>query len=154
MDELVTWLRGVLDDLEKLALKARRATNSDAWVDTGSMLLARTGHDAETGLDEYMRDIAEASDYQYDEVLTLTARHDPRSVLARVEAERAIVNLAAYSVAAAAEPGAEDYEIATADQWELVLRHLAHGHRHDGPGYRDEWTPEPHHDWGGPILLG
>ena len=72
------------------------------------------------------------------------ARHDPRGVLARVEAERAIVEL-----------HHRDHECSVYDHhgevdncaWVFMepcstLRVLAYGHRHDAPGYDPAWAPK------------
>lgn len=56
------------------------------------------------------------------------AHHDPRAVLARVEAERRILQL---------------WEELDADAWlDLVVIDLAYGHRFDIPGYDDAWVPK------------
>lgn len=106
MDEMVTWLRGVLDATERNC------------HETGNV--ARTMHSAE---------LAEGA---------------IRAVLARIEAERAILDmeLDPYVVSDidGQDPGSarEGHDAA----WRDAVRWLAYGHRFDALGWRDEWRPD------------
>lgn len=131
MDELVTWLRGVLDAIEgaaQAACEGNRTTLGAQWSHRGregDTAMVRDGDGLVVVYDEGEPDDAQA---------THIALHDPRAALARVEAERAIV---------------EEYERyrdqLTADTrvaLNAVIWMLAHGHRHDADGWDPAWTPE------------
>lgn len=119
VDELVTWLRGVLDEM------------------------------AEDAPHRHFRGCEVLGNFQYATMMTDSPMHEecdcsiPQSVLARVEAERMILN------------DHEDHngwcqrcEAPTAGAWHEgvqreafpcpTIRALAYGHRFDAPGYRPQ----------------
>jgi len=154
MDELVTWLRGVLDETERVA---RDATGEewtsgpyvglDYYAERGQAQLNGPGRGSTEDDEEPIWLVADA---------VHIARHDPRSVLARVEAERAIVELHRSGGKLCGgdleEPSHWRDYCATCGSGEpceypvywpcQTLLLLAYGHRHDAPGYRPEWAPE------------
>jgi hypothetical protein len=114
MDELVGWLRERLDEDERVALRL------------------------EDDRPEHPRQVA-YYDYATEDMLSVLGL-PRRSVLARVEAERMILD-------AHSRPWIGAYEGTTCDEcmngWPCpTLRALAYGHRHDGPGYDPAWDPE------------
>ncbi len=104
-----------------------------------------------TGVLDKLADLATESMVSWDRVAGWDGpachveAHSPRAVLARVEAERAIVaGLVRTMNARPADPGDyvnSDWVESNAQEAEDALRLLAYGHRFDAPGYRDEWVP-------------
>lgn len=141
MDELVAWLTGVLDDLERVARDAAEVTDPSGEWRGGPTKIAYFDRDD----DNYST--LTTSQAAHGRAVAHIAVHDPRSVLARVETERAIVaELGRMLMCASPSLGNDwsfiqqvehDRELA-----EQFVRLLAHGHRFDAPGWRDEWAPE------------
>lgn len=112
MDEMVAWLTGVLDEIEQKAHALPGAPwtlhiTDYAYVNSGGEPIATVGGPQSVPIAEHI------------------ALHDTRSVLARVEAERAVI--------------ADALAIPTA---EVIIAELAYGHRFDAPGYQDSWAPD------------
>lgn len=138
MADLLEWLTGCLDHLEAVA----RAATAGPWEWSGELCWSPQTESCEQhkhdwghmgpNLDGSAEEgVISSSGYDADQVIvsypdaTHIAAHDPRAVLARVEAERMVM--------------ASAQAIPTAD-W--ILYELAWGHRFDYPGWRDEWHPE------------
>lgn len=168
-DALVQWLTSCLDEIERVAREATpgpwRWGNELCWSPPSEECndhrheWGHSGPDLKSGSGEV---VVSSTGYDADQVIVSRAdaihivRHDPRSVLARVEAERALV--VAHSQTG---PGSLDGPpwgrgpvcLACAETIEdggdragefpcRTLRLLAYGHRHDHPGYDPAWAPE------------
>lgn len=148
MDELVAWLRGVLDETE---LVARAAAHSGGTWDQGPVPqppgAGLPALDGLIGSDEFVHYTADRLGWvQFDgpERAAHAARHDPRSVLARVEVERDVLDhclevigtrdLSRYGDFGALKNDPEAPAVTLAVE---TVRSLACGHRHDMPGWRD-----------------
>lgn len=159
MDDLITWLRAVLDDDERLAREASRSQHGDGHTLTGEhWRWEEPKHDQELVLDpvldEYLNQgqrVALRSVEQYpsssvrglphfvvsyaEEVRTVDAMHiarwDPARVLAQVAADRALIAECERTLSD------EDHGWALA---ETVLRIRATAYA-DRPGYLEVWTP-------------
>lgn len=108
MDELVEWLREVWDADEQAA----RGASPGPWAASGHSLITVEGIEI---ADVPRRDASHI------------ARHDPVDTLARIEAERRIVDLCITETpATGGHP--------------LALRALAFGYRHR-PGWQEGWAP-------------
>ena len=135
-DGMVAWLRGVLDETEREAREALQPT---------TLLSQFTGeHHREPGwgwslaMGDLRNTVGAALRPGGGTICDHIARHDPRAVLARVEAERALLALwdadEVPSIGLAYDPS-----------WQVlehVLRVIAYGHRHDIPGYDLAWAPD------------
>lgn len=139
MDELGTWLRGVLDAEAAIAVAASRGDET-TWVQSGY-----PAH-LEDGVDVVVYEEGRPSEEQFAHI----ALHDPRSVLARVEAERQLLDVHDLWPN---DPGecATCHDGTPATMGDLsepepypceTLRLLAYGHRYDADGWRDEWAPD------------
>lgn len=124
-EPMVTWLHGVLDETEQRA----KALPQASW----ELYLGDLHYVNSEGAP-----VATCGDTHAPDAALHIAAHDPRSVLARVEAERAILNAAVL----AREIAQGDRDLMNdADQWESALGWLAYGHRHDMEGYDPAWAP-------------
>jgi uncharacterized protein (DUF2249 family) len=135
---IVRWLTGVLDNTERVAIHARdhEPHSEGEWVEQSDRVIdVGNGWDitADLGHGTWAKHIAD---------------HDPRAVLARVEAERVILALhegerygtcatctETGSMLAAGDSGSAAWPCDT-------VKLLAYGHRFDAPGWRAEWAPE------------
>lgn len=118
MNELVAWLRDCLNTLASLADEVDETER--IWHVEGSDDIVGLGvwapHDRSNGLVELpMATSLFAAEH--------IAHHDPHAVLARVEAERALIEI----------------DNSACDD---IARWLAYGHRFDIPGYDPRWAPE------------
>ncbi len=145
-DEMVAWLEATLDAIEYAATEAVRAAGA-TWQQEGHEVM---------GVDTGHRVVADAygNAGMSDSDMAHIALHDPRAVLARVEAERAMLRQYADVVEAAnrafdGEDERDSFDVQfevrvtgrSVTDLRLVLGLLAYGHRYDAPGYRPEWTP-------------
>jgi len=132
VSELIDWLRGQLDEDERIAAQAAPLADSERWTAS-----ARNGWDEIR--DGRHRRVAEA----HNDGRTHIARHDPARVLAEVEAKRRIVDYFAEDAAIAWSPKAQSL---SREEWYLVsaardtIKMLALPYA-DQPGYLEEWRP-------------
>lgn len=149
MDDLMTWLRAVLDDIEA-------AARSCAEIFPSPWDVSDRGHTAYVRADEPgFRIVCELEqsdiiDGWLGDRLHHIHRHDPASVLRDVAAKRAIVDLHEHQVFERPDYYSgqtvgctichrahdEDYP----GGWCLTVRHLAAVYE-DRDGYREEWRP-------------
>ena len=136
MEELVAWLRGVLDDIETAAKAVRRlAWESDGritvsgdvagvWVlgDDGDPVAIAQHATAEDGEGVDPRVIA-----------THIVLHDPEQVLADIEAKRKILDAYTTRADLASRGG-----LVHRDPLAFAVRTLASAYRHR-PGWQDSW---------------
>ncbi|WP_160051122.1 DUF6221 family protein [Nocardiopsis sp. FR26] len=143
-DELVAWYRQQLDADEVAALRAgggrwqadgREITTADGggtWVlgqDGDPVAIARHAF-AEGGEPLDPRSIA-----------WHIAGQDPEQVLARVEAQRGMLDAAVEEVALDEQEASSDPELRSARHtWEFAVRWAAAGYRHR-PGWKEVWEP-------------
>jgi hypothetical protein len=123
LNSIVAWLQDCLNTLSVLAEETDETER--VWHVEGSDEIVGLGvwtpHDCNDGL---VRVPMATSLFAAEHI----AHHDPRAVLARVEAERRILQL---------------WEEPDADAWlDLVVIDLAYGHRFDIPGYDHAWAPK------------
>lgn len=129
MDELITWLRGVLDEDERLVLMLPRAE----W--TWERNRAATLRIGETDVD--VSDVRWAAHIE---------RHDPASVLADIAAKRAILGLHNGDYPYDPDDGPGNYSWTArcqechSEEPCKTLRLLASAYA-DRPGYLEEWRP-------------
>lgn len=135
MDELVTWLRGVLDEIAGVAVAASRSDQT-SWSAGNAARIHPDPTEYRTVTVDFATETVCGS--ILSEKAEHIARHDPRSVLARVEAERAMVDRMAVLSASWAGYEEESWQ----DEVRDMLRWLAYGHRFDAPGYDPAWAPQ------------
>lgn len=114
-EDLITWLRVQLDDVERTA----RAVQHADWVDTDSWV-------------------------ELDPAVVAHARrHDPSSVLRRIESDRRILDGCAETLAGedAWDPQTDGGTSEPYDLARFVLRSLALPYA-DRSGFRPEWRPK------------
>lgn len=114
-NDMITWLRGMWDVTKRDVTKWRHVT---ADLDVDSEVYA-----CPASRTEPLGDLPWGEEH-----CTCGLTQRKRSVLARVEAERAILEYALM-------PGE------TGDLDEYVVQWIAYGHRHDAEGWREEWAP-------------
>lgn len=142
MTELVTWLRGVLDDLEQKIL--------DRWDSDGRARVAtmRTGKEpgyttvASDHCDGYwVADGHEVQDARHVQILW-----DPAAELADIAAKRAILDAGNHGDGWGDRIRFPSWDTPTCsdncgpDVWRSVVKTLAAAHD-NRPGYREEWRP-------------
>lgn len=110
MNELATWFRSWLDVDERMALAAKDPDNAWWWDSPESPAEAHI------------------------------ARWNPDRVLAKVEAERRVLDARDEAVRDAERNRNEPGFLAAVDAYDAVVRDLAQFHA-DRPGYREEWRP-------------
>lgn len=150
MEDLVTWLTGVLDRLGKMA----RAADADIEVTRET---PQVPSERRWLLED--RNGWRGGDYINSDYVCLgppLAEHvfgqDPRAVLARVEVEQAIVVEHELVDGWDSDDDSEGGEVMLCGRcWPeaygqpgpcRTLRLLAYGHRYDAPGYDPAWAPE------------
>jgi len=122
MDDLITWLRGLLDEDERVARAAAECGSwrlEDEWAYGLGVGVARTT----------------APGFILPEQWDHIRRHDPASVLADITAKRAILDEIV--------PALEGYEwdaVAERSTTERLVRLLASAYA-DRPGYQEAWRP-------------
>ncbi len=135
MDDLLAWLRDLLDETERVAQRA----------------LSPYGHWEHPGEDEgELNEVVIFPERGGDVCVATTtptvdghaeaahiALHDPRAALARVAAERAILTEIASSTAQF-----PDFDGGHVSGLENAAMLIAWGHRFDAPGFLAEWAPE------------
>lgn len=131
MDELVAWLRGVLDDDERVAKAATPGpwTASGDWspsVEAGDDTVAayKGFWEEDNGVDPECIKEADA---------THIARHDPAQVLADVAAKRAVLDAYTARAELASRGG-----LINRDPLGFAVRTLASAYRHR-PGWKNDW---------------
>lgn len=143
MDALVAWLTGALDEIERVAKRATRE-----WYVPGDM----TVRGKVSTLSAAYNDVLVVK-HTWPQEADHMVLNDPRAVLARVEAERAVVALWSkdWDGEIAARLDGLGMRHAVLEQLTTgsvrsvltpTLKALAYGHRHDAEGYLDEWKPE------------
>lgn len=129
MEDLAAWLTAVWDEEERLA----RLAGGDRWILDGSIV-----HESHPS--------REVVDWVYDEADEHIVAHDPASVLARIAADRAILEL--HGVAWNAEVCTvchhphEDGETLDNDAWPCLTVRLLASPYADREGFRSEWLVE------------
>jgi len=127
-DELVTWLRTQLDEVEVMARAAAAFTAGDRWIADGDEVFGATDEGA---------GVATAATWSHAAHI---ACHDPARVLAEVEAKRRIVDEHAGYDPKTWRTGDAAYDC-TYSTWPcFTMRWLALPYA-DRPGYREEWRP-------------
>lgn len=160
MDELLPWLRAVLDEEERLALDAGGSGPAGRWVE-GEPLGAAVGTESGEAV------VFENSPPTLGQQRHI-AEHDPARVLAEVDAKRRILDWCEqqrrevdYPSAEEARPGeahraADGHVYAQGGPdvgWVRLREQTTRAEAHkvaqlvalpcsDRPGYRDEWRPE------------
>lgn len=127
---MVAWLRDALNTLEAMALEVDET--EQVWhVENADEVWAER-------FDDGLVEVPIADSMRHAEYI---AKHDPRAVLARVEAERAIVEEHGpdYSLH---EPHCSTCGDVPQVEWPCsTITWLAYGHRHDIIGYDPSWAP-------------
>lgn len=160
MDDLLAWLTACLDEIERVA---REATDGPwRWRREDRLRLETAAgqweYDAFDATHDWWPDatVIESSGLEEHDLVIETAdavhiaRNDPRSVLARIEAERMLLvarehlPLAQAVMSAGSLPAlaVDDIMGATTSTLDMALRMVAYGHRYDCPGWQDSWAPE------------
>lgn len=151
IDDLVAWLTSALDELERVAIEAAKQGANNVYYSSPEETAEWEASQEGVVTDHGVTLAVGAYGVLDEEVGAHIALHDPRAVLARVEAERAIVHAHTPTKAYGYGDGTRGcpqcdtdevgYVEAGDDEGCLTLRLLAYGHRYDAEGFRDEWKP-------------
>ncbi|GAC1540595.1 MAG: hypothetical protein NVS3B12_27600 [Acidimicrobiales bacterium] len=146
--DVVAWLTATLDEVER---EAHAAAASATWVTDAELLdwhLADEdtlvgscpafatpphAHYTQTG-PTYTEQLMSIEAWDGTALLTHIAAHDPATVLASVEVDRAILVELADALAGS------DYDYVGYDATQHLVRLVASRYRHR-PGWQEEWTP-------------
>jgi len=132
-DDLVTWLRAQLDEVEVMARAAAVFTAGDRWIAAAAVFIAGdrwiADGDEVFGASDDGANVATAATWSHAEHI---AHWDPARVLAEVEAKRALIE-------ETIRPWLGNDQTTGRIAW-TALRLLAWPYV-DRPGYREEWAP-------------
>lgn len=145
MNDMIAWLRGVLDNRRLRAEGAVRDRYRDGRMDSPWQVRPIDDDTARATL------VADGIEYAGgdSDVIEYLAARDPRSELARIEAELAVIDEIARIEQQEDEGNARDVITRAMEEdgrllegLDFAAQWIAYGHRFDAAGYDPSWAPE------------
>ena len=136
VSELLAWLRGVLDERERLAT----AAEGGRWKMTGAPYEPCVIDEGGGAVATFTKVYPECAILLDDDVAAHIAANDPASVLAQVRADRMILDRYRQAVEAGDQITWSGGEYARVIALEDVVKLRAEAYA-GCPGYREEWRP-------------